>query len=144
MGTGEPRAEAVPSASDAGGVGGSRSDPRPGADAPARGRPGGHADRMGYLRGSVRTREPVPGASGGAAVEVRVELKPGVFDAEADSVARSLKLLGIEGLAEVQTARLYRLTFPGATPDEARTRAERAVERLLANPVVHRVAITAV
>ncbi|MCI4366448.1 MAG: phosphoribosylformylglycinamidine synthase subunit PurS [Thermoplasmata archaeon] len=77
----------------------------------------------------------------GAIVEVRVELKPGVFDAEADSVSKSLKLLGIEGLETVQTARVYRLTFPGATPQQARARAERAVERLLANPVVHRVAI---
>jgi phosphoribosylformylglycinamidine synthase PurS subunit len=86
----------------------------------------------------------VPAPSGGAAVEVRVELKPGVFDAEADSIAKSLKLLGIEGLSEVGTARLYRLTFSGASPEEARARAERAVDRLLANPVIHRVAIVPV
>ena len=77
-------------------------------------------------------------------VEVRVELKPGVFDAEADNVARSLGQLGIEGVAEVHTARLFRLTFRGVTPDEARRRAESAVDRLLANPVIHRVAIVPV
>jgi phosphoribosylformylglycinamidine synthase PurS subunit len=78
---------------------------------------------------------------GTVAVEVRVELKPGVFDAEADSIAKSLKLLGIEGITAVETARMYHLTFRGITADEARKRADRAVERLLANPVIHRVAV---
>ncbi len=73
------------------------------------------------------------------AIEVRVELKPGVFDAEADSIARSLGQLGVEGVERVQVARVTRLTFHGVPPEEARRRAALAVDRLLANPVIHRV-----
>ncbi len=74
-------------------------------------------------------------------IEVRVELKPGVFDAEGDSVEKSLGLLGIAGVRRVTTARVYDLEFVDVTPAEAHRRAEEAVERLLANPVIDRVTI---
>jgi phosphoribosylformylglycinamidine synthase PurS subunit len=74
-------------------------------------------------------------------VEVRVELKPEVADAEAESVARSLGLLGIGSLRGVHIARLFELEFVGVSEEEAERRARDAVERLLANPVIHRVAI---
>ncbi|MCI4341740.1 MAG: phosphoribosylformylglycinamidine synthase subunit PurS [Thermoplasmata archaeon] len=74
-------------------------------------------------------------------VEVRVELKPGILDAEALSVGKSLALLGIDHLSAVSIARQYRLIFTGISESEALSRAQRAVDRLLANPVVHRVAI---
>ncbi|HYB63005.1 MAG TPA: phosphoribosylformylglycinamidine synthase subunit PurS [Thermoplasmata archaeon] len=74
-------------------------------------------------------------------VEVRVELKPEVADAEAESVARSLGLLGIGSLRKVRIARLFELEFEGVDAAEADRRAREAVERLLANPVIHRVAI---
>jgi phosphoribosylformylglycinamidine synthase PurS subunit len=77
-------------------------------------------------------------------VEVRVELKPGVFDAEADSVRRSLGLLGIAHVAEVATARVYRIQFDGVDASEAERLAARAVDRLLANPVIHRVTVAPV
>lgn len=80
-------------------------------------------------------------ATSDVVVEVRVQLKAGVFDAEADSVARSLGLLGVEDLEAVTTARLYRLTFRGVSPSEAARRAQLAVDRLLANPVIHRVEV---
>jgi phosphoribosylformylglycinamidine synthase PurS subunit len=74
-------------------------------------------------------------------VEVRVELKPEVADAEAESVARSLALLGIGGLRRVRIARLFDLEFEGVDLGEAERRAKEAVDRLLANPVIHRVSI---
>ena len=74
-------------------------------------------------------------------LEVRVELKPGVLDAEGESVEKSLGLLGIRGVRHVSTARIYDLEFADATPTEAHARAEEAVDRLLANPVIHRVTI---
>jgi phosphoribosylformylglycinamidine synthase PurS subunit len=74
-------------------------------------------------------------------VEVRVELKPGVQDAEAESVQKSLALLGIPSLHRVTTARIYDLEFDGLTTPEAEARAREAVDRLLANPVIHRVEI---
>jgi phosphoribosylformylglycinamidine synthase PurS subunit len=74
-------------------------------------------------------------------VEVRVELKPGILDAEAESVKKSLGLLGISGVRQVATARIYALEFVGVDKGEAENRARRAVDRLLANPVVHRVTV---
>ena len=74
-------------------------------------------------------------------LEVRVELKPGVADAEAESVEKSLGLLGIAGVRHVATARIFDLEFVDLTPAEAHRRTEEAVERLLANPVIHRVTI---
>ena len=74
-------------------------------------------------------------------VEVRIELKPGVIDAEAESVEKSLGLLGIAPVPRVSTARIFVLRFPGVSRREARRLAEEAVERLLANPVIHRVTV---
>ncbi len=84
-----------------------------------------------------------PDAGSGARVrvEVRVELKPGILDAEAESIEKSLALLGIAAVTGVTTARVYDLEFSGVSPSEAEARAGQAVDRLLANPVVHRVTV---
>jgi phosphoribosylformylglycinamidine synthase PurS subunit len=74
-------------------------------------------------------------------LEVRVELKPEVADAEAESVHRALGQLGVASLRSVRIARVYELEFEGVDLEEARRRANVAVERLLANPVIHRVSI---
>lgn len=74
-------------------------------------------------------------------VEVRVEYKPGVQDPEALSIEKSLGLLGIPEVSHVGTARIYRLEFVGVPQVEAERLAARAVDRLLANPVIHRVTI---
>ena len=81
-------------------------------------------------------------SNGRTTVEVRVELKPGVFDAEGDGVLKALRLMGIAHVHEVSTARVYRLEFEGIDPAEAERLAARAVDRLLANPVVHRVVVS--
>jgi phosphoribosylformylglycinamidine synthase PurS subunit len=84
----------------------------------------------------------VTGADGGSRrVQVRVELKPEVADAEAESVARSLGQLGVGSLRSVRIAKLFDLEFVGVTAEEAEARARVAVDRLLANPVIHRVTI---
>lgn len=74
-------------------------------------------------------------------VEVRVELKPGVLDAEALSIEKALGLLGIPSVHRVTTAHVYDLEFSNVTGDEAKRLAEQAVDRLLANPVIHRVTV---
>ena len=63
------------------------------------------------------------------------------MDAEAESVEKSLHLLGLPKVAHVRTARIYSLEFAGATAAEALATARLAVDRLLANPVIHRVQI---
>ena len=74
-------------------------------------------------------------------VEVRVELKPGIQDAEAESIQKSLSLLGIPAVTKVSTARVYDLDFSGVSAGEARRLTAEAVDRLLANPVIHRVTV---
>ena len=76
-------------------------------------------------------------------VEVRVELKPGVLDPEAEAVKKALGLLGVAGLDGVQVARTYTLEFGRVGSREARRRADLAVQRLLANPGIHRVEVRA-
>jgi phosphoribosylformylglycinamidine synthase PurS subunit len=78
---------------------------------------------------------------GSVRIEVRVELKPGVVDAEAESVEKSLGLLGLSAVPHVSTARIYDLVFEGVSEAEARRLSDEAVERLLANPVIHRVTV---
>jgi phosphoribosylformylglycinamidine synthase PurS subunit len=84
---------------------------------------------------------PAPSSSPPAHVQVRVELKPEVQDAEAESVLRALTLLGIGNLRGVHIARVYDLVFEGVDRGEAERRARDAVDRLLANPVIHRVTV---
>jgi phosphoribosylformylglycinamidine synthase PurS subunit len=76
-------------------------------------------------------------------IEVRIELKPGVVDAEAESIEKSLGLLGIQPVPHVKTARIYDLEFEGVSAAEARRLSDSAVERLLANPVIHTVTVRA-
>ncbi len=74
-------------------------------------------------------------------MEVRIELKPGVVDAEAMSVEKSLALLGLAAVPRVSTARVYDLVFDDVSAVEAQRLSEEAVDRLLANPVIHRVSV---
>ena len=74
-------------------------------------------------------------------VEVRVELKPEVLDAEALSIEKTLGLLGIGHVHRVTTARIYDLEFTDVNTAEAERLAREAVDRLLANPVIHRVTL---
>lgn len=75
-------------------------------------------------------------------VEIRVELKPGVMDPEAQTVEKSLALLGISPVAGVTTARVYVLSFTNLERGRADALAREAVDRLLANPVIHHVTVT--
>lgn len=81
------------------------------------------------------------GALEEAVIEVRVSLKPGIMDAEAENVEKALGLLGIAPVPRVATARVYELRFSGISLREAEARARDAVDRLLANPVVHQVEV---
>ena len=75
-------------------------------------------------------------------IEIRVELKPGVMDPEAETVEKSLALLGISPVSRVTTARVYVLEFTQVERTRADALAREAVDRLLANPVIHRVTVT--
>ncbi|MCI4350974.1 MAG: phosphoribosylformylglycinamidine synthase subunit PurS [Thermoplasmata archaeon] len=73
-----------------------------------------------------------------------MELKAGILDAEAERIEKSLALLGVSHVARVTTAKVYALSFDGVDLDEAHRLTDRAVDQLLANPVVHRVTVSPV
>ena len=84
---------------------------------------------------------PGTGGESSVTVEVRVALKPGVMDAEAETIEKSLGLLGIVPAPRVRTARIYVLEFAGVDRAVAEAKAREAVDRLLANPVVHQATV---
>ena len=67
--------------------------------------------------------------------EVRVELKPGVLDAEGKTIQKSLKLLGYS-VNTVKTIKVYEVTIDANSIENARAEVEDACKRLLANPVI--------
>jgi phosphoribosylformylglycinamidine synthase PurS subunit len=69
--------------------------------------------------------------------EVRVELKKGVADPEGRNVAKTLSLLGFEGIGAVSTVKVYRVKLAEQNEKEALRTLEEMCEKLLANPVIH-------
>jgi len=68
-------------------------------------------------------------------VEVRIELKKGVIDAEGETVAKSLKLLGFPAKS-VKSVKVYEIAIEASSEKEAESKVESACKKLLANPVI--------
>ena len=68
-------------------------------------------------------------------VEVRVEYKRGVLDAEGETVQKSLRLLGFE-VDQVETIKTYRIKLTSENEETAVATVKGACEKLLANPVI--------
>lgn len=68
-------------------------------------------------------------------VEVRIELKPGVIDAEGETVQKSLRLLGYPA-EKVKTVKVYVIEVDASSEKEAKEKIEDSCRRLLANPVI--------
>ncbi len=68
-------------------------------------------------------------------VEVRVKLKPGVLDAEGETVKKSLQLLGFD-VDFVKTIKVYEIGMNKEKKEEVLKEIEDACNRLLANPVI--------
>lgn len=68
-------------------------------------------------------------------MEVRIELKPGVIDAEGETVQKSLTLLGFS-VGKVKSVKVYEISIEANSEEDARKRMEDACKRLLANPVI--------
>jgi len=76
-------------------------------------------------------------------VEVRVELKKGVLDAEGETVAKSLSLLGFP-VRKVDSIKLYRIVVEARDEKDAVKKVTDACNRLLANPVIQEYKIAVV
>ncbi len=74
-------------------------------------------------------------------VEVRIELKKGVIDAEGETVKKSLNLLGYR-VEDVSTVRVYVIELEAESGEEAVGEINEACKRLLANPVIQNYRVT--
>ncbi|MBZ0160398.1 phosphoribosylformylglycinamidine synthase subunit PurS [Candidatus Methylomirabilis sp.] len=68
--------------------------------------------------------------------KIYVTLKPGVLDAQGDTVRSALETLGFEGLADVRIGKFMVLMLNSLTKEEAAAQVEEMCRRLLANPVI--------
>ncbi len=74
-------------------------------------------------------------------LEVRIELKKGVIDAEGETVKKSLNLLGYK-VEDVDTVSVYSINIDARSEKEAVKELDEACRRLLANPVIQNYTIT--
>ncbi|MDE2179564.1 MAG: phosphoribosylformylglycinamidine synthase subunit PurS [candidate division NC10 bacterium] len=68
--------------------------------------------------------------------KIYVTLKPGVLDAQGDTVRSALEALGFQGLADVRVGKFMVLTLNSLTKEQATAQVEEMCRRLLANPVI--------
>ncbi len=76
-------------------------------------------------------------------IEVRIELKKGVMDAEGETVKKSLNLLGYTA-TKVDTVKVYVLTVSARSEKDALKQAEDACKKVLANPVINDYSISVI
>jgi phosphoribosylformylglycinamidine synthase len=67
---------------------------------------------------------------------VFVTLKPSVFDPQGKTVTDALHTLGYKAVRDVRQGKYFELEIDADCPDDARTLAEEAAEKLLSNPVI--------
>lgn len=68
--------------------------------------------------------------------KIYVTLKPGVLDAQGDTVKSALETLGFKGVGDVRIGKFLVITLDGDTAEQAKAQVEEMCRRLLANPVI--------
>lgn len=68
--------------------------------------------------------------------KIYVTLKPGVLDAQGDTVKSALEALGFKGVEDVRIGKFLMITLDGGTGEQAKAQVEEMCRRLLANPVI--------
>ncbi len=68
--------------------------------------------------------------------KVEVTLKPGLLDAQGQTLQHALASLGFKGLSRVRVGKLIQVELHGANAAESKKELERMCQKLLANPVV--------
>ena len=69
--------------------------------------------------------------------EVRIELKPGILDAEGKTTLKALNLLGFKEVHGVQSIKLFKIDLNANSKEEAEQKVQGMCKRLLANPVIN-------
>ena len=67
---------------------------------------------------------------------IYVTLKPGVLDAQGDTVKSALETLGFTGVEDVRIGKFMVVTLNSATREQANAQVEEMCRRLLANPII--------
>ena len=68
--------------------------------------------------------------------KIYVTLKPGVLDAQGDTVKSALETLGFSGVEAVRIGKFMEVTLNSSTKDQAEAQVKDMCRRLLANPVI--------
>ncbi|HZY30392.1 MAG TPA: phosphoribosylformylglycinamidine synthase subunit PurS [Candidatus Methylomirabilis sp.] len=68
--------------------------------------------------------------------KIYVTLKPGVLDAQGDTVKSALETLGFSGVEAVRIGKFMEVTLNSATKEQAEAQVKDMCRRLLANPVI--------
>jgi len=68
-------------------------------------------------------------------VEIRIELKRGVIDAEGETIQKTLNLLNFK-VSKVRSIKVYEVVVEAKDKNDAARQMEDACKRLLANPVI--------
>jgi phosphoribosylformylglycinamidine synthase PurS subunit len=76
--------------------------------------------------------------------QVRVWLKPSVFDPQGHAVEQALVSLGQDGIERVRIGKYMELTVTAADRTQAEEKVRQACERVLCNPVMETYAFTLV
>ncbi|MFO7872024.1 MAG: phosphoribosylformylglycinamidine synthase subunit PurS [Candidatus Undinarchaeales archaeon] len=69
--------------------------------------------------------------------EVRIELKPGILDAEGKTVKHSLELLGFDSVQNVESIKVFKISINADSKEKAKEKIDDMCQKLLANPVVN-------
>ncbi len=68
--------------------------------------------------------------------KIYVTLKPGVLDAQGDTVKSALETLGFRGVGDVRIGKFLVIRLDGNAREQAAAQVEEMCRRLLANPVI--------
>ena len=68
--------------------------------------------------------------------KIYVTLKPGVLDAQGDTVKSALETLGFTGVEGVRIGKFMVVTLNSATKEQGTAQIEDMCRRLLANPII--------
>ncbi len=69
--------------------------------------------------------------------EVRIELKPGVLDAEGKTVKHSLELLGFDSVENVESIKVFKIKINADSKEKAKEKTDNMCQKMLANPVIN-------
>ena len=72
--------------------------------------------------------------------KIYVTLKPGVLDAQGNTVKSALETLGFKGVGDVRIGKFMVVTLNSATREQASAQVKEMCQRLLANPVIEQYA----